>query len=321
MDDDLLGGPPVKKAAGLFDEDFLGGPTSPKGGQPNDLLFGGGGAGGLDDMDFLGGPPKAPSPKAGAQPTQRDLTPEEMAEASVKLKEENAKISQEIVKVRDELKVWNNSIDALRQAKGKGQAGQIGASIATMEADIDSTDKAIEDLKGIREKLRSQLTPLETTVAQLKAAREATIVATRDEREQADLMKSAQEFELQRNVNKREIEAATAKANDLESLTKLPATVTEIGKFIQDMEGRISKATDDFYVERERKNKVQAETTEFETQAQALQEELAEITKKLKAAASSAPPPEPVKATAVAPPTKVVTPAPPPPAAPPIVDI
>ena len=99
MDDDFLGGPPIRKApaVSLFDDDddFLGGGGS---GNPNVNFASPKGAAAMnlmDDMDLLGGPPPPPPPRPAAaaatkqhQQTQPQ-TMEDTAAASVRLAGEN----------------------------------------------------------------------------------------------------------------------------------------------------------------------------------------------------------------------------------------
>ena len=213
MDDDFLGGPPIRKApaVSLFDDDddFLGGGGS---GNPNVTFASPKGAAAMnlmDDMDLLGGPPPPPPPRPAAAAATKQhqqtepQTMEETAAASVRLAGENKLLTCDIAETRAAADALTKQIEAMKLARGKGTAGQVEAQLAVMQSELINTEKAVADLTPIRDRHKAALAPLEAAVAECVRVRVATVVATHDAREQADMMKSAQEFEIARNIFKR----------------------------------------------------------------------------------------------------------------------
>eukprot|EP00759_Apiculatamorpha_spiralis_P033219 PhF_6_TR3456/c0_g1_i2/m.5043 len=280
--DDLLGGPPLQKKNSL--DDLLS-PPPPK---PTTQQVA---AVSLDD-DLLGGGPASPTAMsktsiadASVVDDSENMSSEALAKKAVQLREENQKLTVEIQHKKDQCKSLRQTIDAANAMKSKGDIGKYEQQIQDLQAEIAEVEKVIRDLQTVRDQTLSQLPPLDRKVAELKAAREHQVVSTRDEREQADMMKHAEEFELQRNANKRELEILTAKANELEELAKLPknfSTTAEAEKFTKAVEELMTKYTKIFYEERDKKKAVEAETLKYETEANAHQEELAALQKELR---------------------------------------
>lgn len=272
--DDLLGGPPAKptKGTNLFaDDDLLGG--APKGTiSPPSLL---------DSGDLLGGPTSSPTTQHTAKNTaaaatghQGPQTPEERAAIVVALKSEMTNMRADTLTAKAQADDLQKQLEAMKLAKEKGRVGQVKAQLLVLQTAMDTTDKAIQELLPIRDQAKAKLSNLLADIAKKVQQRELKVAATKDEREQADMIKFAQEIELNRNVHNREIEALTTRATDLEELLNIPAA--DLPKKLVNL---TVKQTEIFYAEREKKNEAEKQTKSYEDQAAALQQELDGIIK------------------------------------------